>query len=71
MTIFVTVILVIFCFSLIWAYIPDYKRNPKEFKRTIIGMPLGMFLATIGLGDLNEKIKKWAIGKKKEKKIEK
>ena len=70
MSIIVIFILVIFCFGLIWAYIPDYKRNPNEFKRTIIGMPLGMFLAIIGLGSLNEKIKKWASGKKKEKKIE-
>lgn len=71
MTIFVTLILVIFCFSLIWAYVPDYKRNPKEFKRTLIGMPLGMFFGSIGLGDLNEKIKNWAVGKKTKNKTEK
>ena len=41
-----------------WAYFPDYKRNPKEFWRTLIGMPIGMLLGGIGFRDLNEKIRK-------------
>lgn len=53
---------------LYWAYLPDYKRNPTEFIRTLIGMPLGMFLGLLGHYSLNEKLKKWAIQEKKERK---
>ncbi|CAM1361863.1 conserved hypothetical protein [Tenacibaculum litopenaei] len=38
---------------LYWAYLPDYRRNPTEFIRTLIGMPLGMFLGLVGHYSLN------------------
>ena len=44
---------------LYWAYLPDYKRNPQEFKRTLIGMPIGMLFSILGLGGLDDRIKKW------------
>jgi len=58
-------LLVLFGAFLYWAYLPDYRRNPKEFWRTIIGMPFGMLLGGIGFSDLNERIKKWALDKNK------
>ena len=67
----ITVFIILFGIFLYWAYLPDYKRNPKEFWRTIIGMPIGMLLGGIGFRDLNEQIRKWAVGKKNEKKTEK
>ena len=67
----IVILIILFGIFLYWAYLPDYKRNPKEFWRTIIGMPIGMLLGGIGLSDLNEKIRKWAVGEKKNSKIEK
>ena len=65
--IIIAILIILFGIFLYWAYLPDYKRNPKEFWRTIIGMPFGMLLGGIGFGFLNEKIKKWALGGKKSK----
>jgi hypothetical protein len=45
--------------------LPDYRRNPKEFWRTLIGMPIGMLLGGLGYSTLNDKIKKWATDDKK------
>ena len=59
------ILIIFFAIFLYWAYLPDYKRNPKEFWRTVIGMPIGMLLGGIGFGGLNDRIKKWAVGKKK------
>ena len=67
----ITVFIILFGIFLYWAYLPDYKRNPKEFWRTIIGMPIGMLLGGIGFRDLNEKIRKWAVGEKEKSKTEK
>ncbi|WP_179315211.1 hypothetical protein [Winogradskyella undariae] len=67
----ISILLILFCGFLYWAYLPDYRRNPKEFWRTLIGMPIGMLLGGIGFKDLNEQIRKWAVGEKKEKKTEK
>ncbi len=61
--IIVTCLIILFGVFLYWAYLPDYKRNPKEFWRTIIGMPIGMLLGGIGLTNLNDRIKKWATSK--------
>ena len=67
----ITVLVIFFGIFLYWAYLPDYKRNPKEFWRTIIGMPIGILLGGIGFRDLNEKIRKWAVGEKEQSKTEK
>jgi uncharacterized membrane protein YfcA len=67
----ITVLIILFLIFLYWAYLPDYKRNPKEFWRTLIGMPIGMILGGIGFRDLDEKIRKWAVGEKKENGTEK
>ena len=67
----ISVLIILFGGFLYWAYLPDYRRNPKEFWRTLIGMPIGMLLGGIGFRDLNEQIRKWAVGEKNEKKPEK
>ena len=69
--IIIGVLIILFGGFLYWAYLPDYRRNPKEFWRTLIGMPIGMLLGGIGFKDLNEQIRKWAVGEKKENKTEK
>jgi hypothetical protein len=69
--IILSVLIILFVGFLYWAYLPDYRRNPKEFWRTLIGMPIGMLLGGIGFGELNERIKKWAVGEKKDKKTKK
>ena len=69
--IIIAVLIILFGGFLYWAYLPDYRRNPKEFWRTIIGMPIGMLLGGIGFNELNEQIKKWAVGEKNGKKTEK
>jgi len=66
--IIVTILAILFGVFLYWAYLPDYKRNPKEFWKTIIGMPIGMLLGGIGFSDLNNRIKKWAINKNQKEK---
>ncbi|MDA0177389.1 hypothetical protein C7H62_0532 [Mesoflavibacter sp. HG96] len=65
--IIISVLIILFGGFLYWAYLPDYRRNPKEFWRTLIGMPIGMILGGIGFRDLNEQIKKWAVAEKNEK----
>jgi H+/Cl- antiporter ClcA len=57
--IIIGILIILFGVFLYWAYLPDYKRNPKEFWRTIIGMPIGLLLGSIGFTDANERIKKW------------
>ena len=69
--IIISVLIVLFGGFLYWAYLPDYRRNPKEFWRTLIGMPIGMLLGGIGFTDLNDKIKKWALKKNKKTNTEK
>tara|TARA_R110002012_G_scaffold179482_1_gene345112 strand:- start:322 stop:492 length:171 start_codon:yes stop_codon:yes gene_type:complete len=56
MTEFIIILILVLLFGafLHWAYLPDYKRNPKEFWRTLIGMPIGMLLGGIGFTDLND-----------------
>ena len=73
MTEFIIILILIILFGvfLYWAYLPDYRRNPKEFWRTLIGMPIGMLLGGIGFNDLNEQIKKWTVGEKNEKRNKK
>ncbi|XLS30541.1 hypothetical protein ACJD0Z_06875 [Flavobacteriaceae bacterium M23B6Z8] len=66
--IILTVLIIIFGGFLYWAYLPDYRRNPKEFWRTLIGMPIGILLSALGYDAWNHKIKKWAVGEKNEKK---
>ncbi|WP_417800384.1 hypothetical protein [Tenacibaculum sp.] len=68
----VSVIIILFLAFLYWAYLPDYKREPKEFKRTIIGMPIGMLFGGLGFNALNDIIKRWAMDKgEKDKKKDK
>ena len=69
--IIISILIILFGGFLYWAYLPDYRRNPKEFWRTLIVMPIGMILGGIGFRELNEQIRKWAVGKKNEKKTEK
>ena len=43
-----------------FGYYQDYKRNPKEFIRSIIGMPIGLLASFFGLKEIDERLKKWA-----------
>lgn len=63
----ISVLIILFGGFLYWAYLPDYRRDPKEFWRTLIGMPIGMLLSILGFSALNELIKKWGIKDKDEK----
>ena len=63
--IIISILVILFVGFLYWAYLPDYRRNPKEFWRTLIGMPIGMLLGGLGYSTLNDKIKKWATDDKK------
>ena len=69
--IIIGVLIILFGGFLYWVYLPDYRRNPKEFWRTLIGMPIGMLLGGIGFNELNEQIKKWAVGEKNREQNEK
>ncbi len=61
---FILIFAIAFCAAYIYfGYYQDYKRNPKEFTRSIIGMPLGMLARTFDLEALDEKLKDWANGK--------
>ena len=56
----VITVFILFVFVFIYfGYYQDYKRNPRDFTRSIIGMPIGMILETFGFKTLNEKLKKW------------
>jgi hypothetical protein len=61
--IIISVLIILFIGFLYWAYLPDYRRNPNEFWRTLVGMPIGMLLNGLGYPKLNDKIKKWALKK--------
>ena len=63
--IIISILVILFGGFLYWAYLPDYRRNTKEFRRTLIGMPIGMLLGGLGYSTLNDKIKKWATDDKK------
>ena len=43
-----------------FGYYQDYKRNPKEFIRSIVGMPIGILANLLGLKSIEEKLKQWA-----------
>ncbi|MCL6219526.1 hypothetical protein [Zunongwangia pacifica] len=43
-----------------FGYYQDYKKNPTEFIRSIIGMPLGMLASTLGFKSIDKKLKNWA-----------
>ncbi len=51
MTEFIIILILILLIGafLYWAYLPDYKRNPKEFWRTLIGMQLECYLEELDL----------------------
>lgn len=41
-------------------YRDDYKRNPKEFLRTPIALPLSLFAMVLGLGCMANRLQNWA-----------
>ena len=51
---------ILFVWFLYWAYLPDYKRDPEDFKKTLIGMPLSIAASFFGMSGIGEKIKQWA-----------
>jgi len=42
-----------------FGYKDDYKRNPNEFIKTIIGVPIGIFSSVFGIFGLTDWIQKW------------
>ncbi len=54
------VFLVITIVFIYFGYYQDYKRNPKEFKRTLIVLPFGVLAKLFRMESLNKKIKDWA-----------
>jgi hypothetical protein len=59
--IFLAILIILFGIFLYWAYLPDYERNPIEFWRTLIGMPVAILFGGIGHRHLYEKIRNWAV----------
>ena len=56
--------LVLFIIGFVFAffyfgYYQDYKRNKREFLRTIIGMPIGFIASMFGFYSISKKIKDW------------
>jgi uncharacterized membrane protein YoaT (DUF817 family) len=58
----ITFFILFFGAFIYFGYYQDYKRNPKEFIRIIIGMPIGLLASFFGLKSIDEKIKKWSNG---------
>lgn len=54
------VFLVLIIVFVYFGYYQDYKRSPKEFKRTLIALPFGILAKFFGMESLNQKIKDWA-----------
>lgn len=65
--IIILVLIIFFGVFLSLAYHTDYHRNPKEFRQTLIGIPIGRLIVGIEFRDLNEQIRKLAVGEKKRK----
>ncbi|MFT4536492.1 MAG: hypothetical protein ACJA1A_001142 [Saprospiraceae bacterium] len=42
-----------------FGYRHDYRRNPKEFKRTIMGMPISLFSVMNGIPFVSDWVGKW------------
>ena len=59
----VILILLFFYFG----YKDDYKRDPKEFIRTIIGVPIAIFASFFGFIGIAGLIKKWMNKEEQEK----
>lgn len=58
------VLLLIFVLFLYFGYKDDFKRNPSEFSRTILGVILSIVSTTLGFFGLIPLIKKWTSIKK-------
>lgn len=65
--IIIAILIILFGGFLYWAYLPDYRRNSKEFWRILIGMPIGMLLGGIGYKNLYDKIRKWTLSEENKK----
>ncbi|WP_299621786.1 hypothetical protein [uncultured Tenacibaculum sp.] len=57
--VFIILAILIYLVIFIWGYSYDYKKNPKGFIKTIIGMPIAMILSYLGISDFDKKIKEW------------
>ncbi len=49
-----------------FGYRHDYRRNPKEFKRTIIGMPISLFSFMNGIPFISDWVRKLIRGEEKD-----
>ncbi|SNR16071.1 hypothetical protein [Tenacibaculum jejuense] len=57
--VFIISVISIYLFIFIWGYSYEFKKGPKAFFKTIIGMPIAMLLSYIGFPELDKKIKDW------------
>ncbi|WP_442266437.1 hypothetical protein ACSIGC_01630 [Tenacibaculum sp. ZS6-P6] len=57
--VFIIIVISTYLFIFIWGYSYEYKKNPKGFLKTIIGMPIAMFASYMGFPELDKKIKDW------------
>ncbi|MCC6703216.1 MAG: hypothetical protein IT221_16925 [Fluviicola sp.] len=63
MSVFIIILLTIgLIVFFIWAYAPDYKRDPKAFMRSIFGTPLILLFSFIGIHSLIKSIHLWMKG---------
>jgi uncharacterized membrane protein YjjP (DUF1212 family) len=53
------IIISLFVVYLYFGYRDDYRRNPKQFKRIILGIPISFVASAFGLIRLFGIIKKW------------
>ena len=52
----IAIILILFFY---FGYKDDYKRNPKEFIKTIIGVPIGILSSAFGFFGISNLLQKW------------
>jgi hypothetical protein len=60
----VAVLEILFCIGLLivffyFSYRHDYRRNPKAFKRTILGMPMSLLSLMNGIPFISDWVGKW------------
>lgn len=69
-TLLISIVIILFIGFLYWAYLPDYRRNPKEFWHTIVGIPIEIILGGYFATKLYELMEKWPFGKSHKKRTE-
>lgn len=55
-----SIIIILFIAFLYYGYKDDYQKNPGEFWRTLIVMPLSFVMSLFGLTCFSNRLKRWA-----------